>query len=129
MNGKIFNQLYGNMIFYKLTNESENHNGFKFKTGLNIDITNKGIFFTDIEHMYMWLDYGCKDMIYMRSIIIPNDATVTILKNKYKTNKIILSNRRKINNDKYLEKYIQSCFVNDSKCGYEKKFLNKLNLK
>jgi len=37
LTGIEFKQLYPNTLFYKLTNETENHNGFQFKTGLNID--------------------------------------------------------------------------------------------
>jgi hypothetical protein len=37
ISGKEFNKLFENVEFYKLTDESENHNNFQFIDGLNVD--------------------------------------------------------------------------------------------
>lgn len=80
----LFPNLYSKLI--KLTNHTENHKGFQFKTGLNTDMENfisneeynekydkmydgkydrkykrdcngEGIYFTDIDNMSMWLKF------------------------------------------------------------------------
>jgi len=37
LTGKKFNEYFKNKYLVKLTTQTENHNGFQFKTGLNID--------------------------------------------------------------------------------------------
>ncbi len=98
--GKEFNQKFQNNFLVKLTNESENHNGFKYKTGLNID-TNKfnptnvcnpgGLYITRCEDMFKWLNYNDNGpMVNFRSASIIDDSIVCIEKDKLKTDKLIL---------------------------------------
>ena len=97
-------------IYYKITNENENHNGFQYKDGLNVlkekfndnpyhTCVRGGLYFTDLEHIINFLDYGC----YLREIELPlNDPEFKIVKdpsgNKWRANKIILKNRYDLKN-------------------------------
>lgn len=38
LTGEEFNKKYQGKSFVKLTNEEENHNGYQFRTGLNVEI-------------------------------------------------------------------------------------------
>ena len=38
ISGSEFNEKYEGIIFYKLTNDTENHHGLQYKDGLNEDI-------------------------------------------------------------------------------------------
>ena len=105
LSGKDFNQRYQTDKFVKLTNELENHNGYQFETGLNIDSIpfnpsgecgTGGIYFCSREKMSMWLNYGYKPMIYVRWVSIPDDAVVYIEEDKFKADRMILSERQKI---------------------------------
>jgi hypothetical protein len=104
--GKEFNEIFKNKILIKLTNEAENHNGFQFQTGLNIDTVKfnpkgncrpGGIYFCTIESLGKWLRYNDKIMCFVRFVTIPNDSQVYISEAKIKADKIILSERKKIN--------------------------------
>ena len=105
LTGLEFNRQYKHKIFYKLTSESENHNSFQFRTGLNIDTimfnpTGKcqrgGLYFTDEENQPEWLDYKYEPMIYIRLVRIPNEARVWIERNGYKADQLILEEKVKI---------------------------------
>ena len=88
LSGKEFNRLYKDRTFVKTTNKDENHYGFKYKTGLNIDTTlfdpniehGAGLYFTDIEYLYNWVDiYSiCGYPVWMRYVTIPEDAKVFV---------------------------------------------------
>jgi hypothetical protein len=118
--GKTFNKKYNGKIFIKLTSFTENHNGFQFQTGLNID-KNKfipkpghqqgGILFCEFENFPRWIQYGYSEMYYIRIVTIPEDAKIcfeqyeievrqigfgSVRTPLFKTNKLILSDRRKI---------------------------------
>src|SRR5579872_544771 len=95
--GELFNQLFPNMIFIKLTNETENHNEFQFHDGLNIDdipfypigeCIPGGIYFTKLEKEWKWIKYRSEPMKYMRKVSIPNDARVYIERDKCKADKL-----------------------------------------
>ena len=89
--------------FYKITNETETHNGLKYKTGLNRDplpfhphgdCTPGGIYFTDAKNILYFLDYGP----WIREVTLPKDAQV--YKNpgtplKWKADKVKLGPRHK----------------------------------
>lgn len=101
LSGKDFNT-YNNELIVKLTYENENHNGFIFKTGLNIDVnpfvpdckcTSGGIYCTPVKHFHRWLSYNGKKCIYMRAVKIPNDARVCVDRYKLKADKIILGEK------------------------------------
>ena len=104
ISGSEFNEKYEGIIFYKLTNDTENHHGLQYKDGLNEDIipfspkgecTSGGIYFTDEKNIEKWI-HCCNDSIvkWIREVRIPNDAKNYIEKNKYKTDKIILNERK-----------------------------------
>ena len=68
----------GTGLYFKITNAKENHNGFKYSDGLNIlkekfnDDPNKsccagGLYFTNAENIFKFLNYG----IYLREITLP----------------------------------------------------------
>ena len=90
-----------NSVYLKFTNATETHNGFRFKTGLNID-TNTfnpdpkhecgpfGLYFTDVNHGMNWIDYG---MVYVREVTIPKGESKVTLGNKYRAHRIILGTR------------------------------------
>src|ERR1700688_2020827 len=104
-----FEEKYKNHTFVKLTNKKEIHNGFQFKTGLNID-TNEfnpygecskgGIYFTDINTLVLWLDYNEEPMVNIRYVDFPEDVKIYEEKDKFKADKIVLSERYLIENIK-----------------------------
>lgn len=93
-----------NKIYYKITNVDENHNGFKYQDGLNV-LKQKfndnsydhcvigGLYFTDVEHIFEFLDYG----IYVREIMLPLEnpdfKMIKDGKNKYRANMFILGKK------------------------------------
>jgi hypothetical protein len=88
--------------FIKLTNELEVHNGYEFKTGLNIDTVPfdpqhrcdaGGLYFTLLNDLSHWLHYNDKTMFYVRSVTIPDDAQVLVEKDKCKADRLILGDR------------------------------------
>ena len=100
LSGKEFNEKYPNTEFYKLTNKEEIHNSFQFKTGLNTDTvpfnpTSQcepgGIYFTELQYVFNWVNYGVKKMAKIRKVEIPADAQVYVEKMKFKADKIILN--------------------------------------
>ena len=124
LDGQSFNQKYEGQTFIKLTNELENHNGYQFRTGLNIDTLPfnpkgecqaGGIYFCLIEHVNLWLNYSNKPMIYVRLVTIPNDAQVWIETNQFKTDRVILGDRQIIsdldvwNDNLYCLAAVQQC--------------------
>jgi hypothetical protein len=99
-----FPKLYNSCI--KLTNAEENHNGFQFVTGINKDTSTfdstkicgpTGIYFTTLDKIPNWLEYGDKTMKYCRKVSLPDDCKVTIVdRDTIKTNIIDLGERKKI---------------------------------
>jgi ankyrin repeat protein len=95
-------QHLNNKLFFKITNTEENHNGFQYVDGLNIldkefeeegSCVPGGLYFTDVEHIFEFLDYG----IHLREIILPfNDPNFKCVKdeaNKWRANMIILGKK------------------------------------
>jgi len=91
-------------LYLKITNPKENHNGFPYHDGENVLIgefnddptascVRGGLYFTDIEHILEFLNYGT----YVRVITLPiNDPDFKMVKdgkNKWRANKIILGKR------------------------------------
>jgi hypothetical protein len=113
LSGKVFNKKFAGIRFVKLTNKKENHNGFQFKTGLNIDTIkfnprgqcrSGGIYFCELDKIGLWVIYGrdifdCQFCVNYRKVTIPDDAQVYVEKNKFKTNKIILGEKESIWDD------------------------------
>jgi hypothetical protein len=91
------------MNFYKITNESENHRGMKYKTGLNVDILPfnpsgdcepGGIYFAR-EDILAFLYYGH----WIRKVTLPEDAQIYENigeQKKWKADKIILGKPKRI---------------------------------
>ena len=97
--GGDFNTLLGKTELYKLTNETELHNGYQFVDGLNIDTIKfdpteeckkGGIYITTLDNIGKWIKYNHTLMVNYRKVQIPNDALVYIENNKFKVDKLIL---------------------------------------
>ena len=131
--------------FYKITNNTENHNGFQYKTGLNIldskfDPSSNcggGLHFSNRENILHFIIFGDN----IRELVVPDDAKIVKIKGvplKYKTDKLILKKEKypvysrdtiqrlklKVNR-LYLEKYF--CYAND--CLEDKVAIAKQNKK
>ena len=91
-----------NKVYYKITNEKENHHGFQYRNGLNVlqgkfnDNPNHcgagGFYFTDIEHIFDYVYLG----IYVREVTLPvNNPNFRMIKDKdkYRANMIILGKK------------------------------------
>jgi len=90
-------------MYYKVTNESETHNGFVYHDGLNIldkpfqehgSCVQGGLYFTTIEHIPEFYSYG----LFIREVSFPEDdpyfrMVMDPAENKYRANKIILGKR------------------------------------
>jgi ankyrin repeat protein len=92
-------------MYFKITNESENHYGFQYTTGLNIlkekfnDDPNQsccagGFYFTNAKNIFGFLGYG----VYLREVALPTDNPDFKMvqdadKNKWRANMIILGKR------------------------------------
>lgn len=130
--GKEFNERCKEEIF-KLTSNTENHNGFQYVTGLNVDTkpfspmgkcSAGGLYFTTRsfipEYWQYWMGNVIITMVYARSVTVPDDALVYVERQKYKANKIILGERQLLyhllsENDKsyYLSKCSSRYIAND----------------
>lgn len=96
INGKEFNIKYAGTEFYKLTNDSEYHNGVQFRTGINYDpgflsheYLSDGIYFIELKKIFTWL-YFNKKMTKIRKVAIPDDAKVYVGRDNFKADKLIL---------------------------------------
>jgi hypothetical protein len=96
LTGKEFKEQYG-IKFYKFLAKDFIHNGFNYKIGLNVD-TKKfhpsgqcnegGLYFTDKKNILSFSEYGPN----LGVIEIPDDAQVYIEENKFKADKLELTN-------------------------------------
>ena len=88
-------------MYYKITNQKENHNGFQYKTGLNTDTVPwnptdscqaGGFYFCDIKDILGFLNYG----VWLREVTLPEGEEIykDPKGNKYKAHQIILGKRR-----------------------------------
>jgi hypothetical protein len=100
-----FNKMFSNKVFIKLTNKAEIHNGFQFQTGLNIDTVKfdptdeckaGGIYFCEINKFLQWINYNDTCCINYRIVTIPDDAKVYVETDKFKVDKIFLSEKKDI---------------------------------
>lgn len=98
--GKEFNLLYQEPL-YKITNNKEIHYNLVYSDGLVCDIlefnptslcSSGGLYISNFDLLPKYFKYG----IYLRDIIIPDDALVYVEPYSFKCNKIILKNRRLI---------------------------------
>jgi hypothetical protein len=103
LSGKEFNEIYKDKTLVKLTNCEENHNGFQFRTGLNVDTVPfnptgecnpGGIYFCESDYAFNWLNYRGMHMIYCRYVHVPEHSRVYIELGKFKADKLILTERK-----------------------------------
>ena len=100
--GKQFNEIFKNTTFYKFTNIKENHFGYQYVDGLNIDInefdinggecSKGGLYFTSEKYINQWMIFN----EYVRIVTIPDDARVCIYNTKFKSNKIFVKPKIRI---------------------------------
>lgn len=99
LSGKKFNELYRDYKFYKIIQPYLSSYGFKYQYGLNVD-TKKfnpsgecsvgGIYFTDEDNIDA---FQCNGEVIV-DVSIPDNAQVYIERNKYKADRVILTNFR-----------------------------------
>lgn len=110
ISGSQFNEIKNkfNVKFYKFTNKKELYNGIQYNDGLivceNFNEINNGIYFYDKYNVPSLVNYTILGLIknklskniyyYIRKINIPDDATIVVEHNKFKTNKIILDTKK-----------------------------------
>lgn len=101
MNGKDFKINYGTK-FFKFLNNTNTHNNFKYKIGLNVDVVpfnpngnceTGGLYFTDINNIFYFYDYGnkiaCIKILDDSRVYIENFSKNGIV--KFKTDKFIIT--------------------------------------
>lgn len=96
LSGTEFNSIYTGKL-YKFLNSTLRHNGFRYEMGLNIDTqtfnpngscSKGGLYFCDESNCYLYWDkFGPKVAV----VEIPNDARVYVEKDKFKTDRLILT--------------------------------------
>lgn len=105
LTGDAFNQIYKGIKLIKLTNRDCLHNGLQYHEGEIVDNNEfkydsscgpDGIYFCTVGTIDEWLDYSTDPMFYMWDVTIPNNAKTMIYRNKLKSDRVILSNKRKI---------------------------------
>jgi len=119
-----FKNLYQGKRFFKLTNKTEIHNGFKYKDGVNEEEFNidtfKGLHFCEKQQIYLWIWYNGAVMYNIREVFLPDDSIISIETDCFKTNKFILGEKKSIIEDKYLLSTIKK------KCKFKLKQLYKV---
>ncbi len=103
--GRQFKKIFGDVTFVKLTNQKELHYKVKYKTGLNKDFLKfnikrncsaGGLYFTTLSSLHWYMHINGK-MFYYRKVDFPDDATIFVeSKERFKANKFILSERKKL---------------------------------
>ena len=113
--------------YYKIFNAEEKHYGFQYQDGLNVDTIpfnsnpkssccKGGLYFTTIEHICKFLDYGC----YLREVVVPEGVTIIkdLQGDKYRAHSLFLHERRNLNDIntwKYLVEQGANIHANDDK--------------
>jgi len=93
-------------IYYKVTNQEENHHGLQYNDGLIIDpkkfndnsedsCIEGGIYFTTKEYLHKFLGYGC----WIRPVKIPLNAKVILdpSRDKYRADRLFFKPREDFN--------------------------------
>jgi hypothetical protein len=105
--------------YYKILDENECHNGLQYKTGLNIDpipfnpsgeCQPGGMYFTR-EFILYFLNWG----VWIREVTLPPDAQVykdPFSVDKWKADKIILGERRRITSEVIKELVEEGAYIN-----------------
>ena len=118
LSGKAFNEKTKGKVFVRFTNSSENHNGFQYKDGLNVDTekfnprgscTGGGLYFCEGDQF----TNHYQNHTYLRFVTIPSDAKVYVDHSKFKANKFILGKRIEFDYENILSLiYTQEQFEN-----------------
>ena len=96
--GEEFNNLTKGKTFIKILNKKQNHNGFQYKLGLNVDskpfnpigtCLSGGLYFSEAKNFLLF--YHCGESMWR--IIIPNDSKVYVEENKFKADKFVLDEK------------------------------------
>lgn len=97
LSGVDFNKIYKGIKFYRFLNNNLTHYGFKYKIGLNVDVYEfnpdgecqiGGLYFCEESKCYLFCThYGNKVAL----IEIPDDARVWIENDKFKADKLIVT--------------------------------------
>jgi hypothetical protein len=117
LSGSEFNKLHRDKKFVKLTNKKEDHNGFRYKTGLNenyiefnpiVGCNTVGISFYKREEMVNWLSSTQTDyqvMVYYRDVLVPDYSKVYVdnLEGRYWADKVILSERKRVDESVFVK--------------------------
>lgn len=122
-------------VYFKVTNELENHNGYQYRDGLNeLDgefnsegsCVPGGLYFTNADNIKKFFNYGC----YIRIVRIPTDAQMIQDPDKnlvkFRADKIVLGDRyditdfRVINvlSKNFKKKYCKKKCKNSTICDY-----------
>lgn len=121
--GEKFNKFVNDNGIYliKFLNNSEKHNNFQYKYGLNVDFNEftphgkckkGGLYFTELKYAPEFLNFGPS----LRLVEIPDEARIYVEEKKFKANKLIL--KTKYQNIKH--------FINDLiPCKYKLFVLNE----
>ena len=88
------------MVYYKLFRESENHNGFQFKDGLNVNRdpwntdgrSGGGFYFCKEEDIWHHITLH-EDLMWIREVTLPDDASHISFEHEEKAHKILLGPR------------------------------------
>ena len=111
--GEDFKKVFNNTRLIKFTNEENLKFHYSYQEGLNEDIEEfnpyklcvaGGLHFCSYDFIEKWIDidHGQGSNYYYWDVDIPDDAIVVETDNKFKANKIILTNRRRIQDDEDL---------------------------
>lgn len=119
LSGKDFNKTFEHTKFYKFLNDDMIHNNFKYVFGLNVDTASfnpegkcekGGLYFCEESQCCrFWKSYGS----LLALVKIPDDAQVYIEKNKFKADKIILTDIIHYNN--VFDEFWAALIPNDGK--------------
>ena len=93
-------------MYIKLMRKDENHHGYQYTTGLNVlpesesfnsveECGPGGLYVCERKDVAIWLNLY-DDLEWYREATIPEDAKKVVLKNKVKTDKLVLEERHPI---------------------------------
>lgn len=126
LGGDKFNQIYKDRRFIVITDELDKFGEIKLVDGLNIDKTQftpykdapGGFHFVEQSKVYEWITI---DHMYIRDVYIPSNATVYVNGDYFKSNMIVVENKRQISEDEQLCITILKSFVVFDSTGIKSK--------
>ena len=118
VSGREFNKIYENKLCVKLLHQDLTHHGYIYRNGLNcirenelLNITNEccgaGLYFCLETDINKWLQYFNANFSYVE---VPDDATVVIECDKFKTDKFVLKQIQPIYKNIYLK--LNNIYIN-----------------